>query len=114
MSEEKISDGFKELGENLAGLLKAAWDRTERAEVQREIESGLQEVGSALSRAVEDFSESDLGKKVQVDLVGLKEKVEKGEVDEKVRGEIRSALKSVNGELDKLIRRLRTESQESS
>jgi hypothetical protein len=114
MSEEKISDGFKELGENLAGLLKAAWDRPERVEVQREIESGLQEVGSTLSRAVEDFSGSDLGRKVQSDLAGLKEKVEKGEVDETVRGEIRSALKSVNEELEKLIRRLRTESKEST
>ena len=107
MSAENISDGFKELGENLAGLLKAAWDRPERAEVQREIENGLHELGNALTRAAEDVSQSDFGEKVRTDFAGLKERVEKAEVEEKVRREIRTALKSVNGELEKLIERMR-------
>jgi hypothetical protein len=107
MSDEKISDGFKTLGDNLAGLLRAAWDRPERAKVQEEIETGLQELGHALNRVVDDVAESDFGKKVKTDLAGLKGKVEKGEVEEKVAGEIRSALGSVNAELEKLIQKLR-------
>lgn len=106
MSDENISDGFKTLGDNLAGLLRAAWDRPERARVQEEIETGLHELGGALSRAIDDVAESDFGKKVKTDLAGLKEKVGKGEVEEKVAGEIRSALDSVNTELEKLIRKL--------
>jgi hypothetical protein len=108
MSDEKISDDLQELGENLAGLLKAAWDRPERVEVQREIEHGLHELGAALSGAVDDFSQSDLGKKVQSDIAGIKEKVVKGEVEENVRREIRTALRSVNGELENLIERMRS------
>ncbi len=107
MSDEKISDGFKTLGDNLAGLLRAAWDRPERAKFQGEIETGLQELGQTLNRVVEDVAESDFGKKVKTDLAGLKEKVEKGEVEENVAEEIRSALGSVNAELEKLIQKLR-------
>jgi hypothetical protein len=109
MSDENISGGFKQLGENLAGLLRAAWDRPEREKIQKDIEAGLNDLGEALNRAADDIAGSDFGKKVQADLAGWKEKIEKGDAEEKVRGEIRTALGSVNTELEKLIRKLREE-----
>lgn len=83
MKEQPISDHFRDLGENLVELLRAAWERPEREKAQRDIEGGLRELGDQLNRSI-----------------GVK-----------ARTEIDSALSSVNAELEKLIRKLRDDSE---
>ncbi len=107
MSEEKLSDDFKQLGENLAEMLRAAWDRPERKAIQSEIQSGLNELGQALNKTVNDFSESDVGQKVKTEVGEIRAKVQGGEVEDAIRADVQSALKSVNGELEKLISKIR-------
>lgn len=107
MSEEKLSDDFKILGENLAEMLRAAWDRPERKAVKTEIERGLNEVGKALNGAIDEFSASDVGQKIKSEANDIKSRVQSGEVEEALRTDVRSALQSVNKELEKLIQKIR-------
>jgi succinate dehydrogenase/fumarate reductase flavoprotein subunit len=105
--EEKLADDFKELGENLVEMLRAAWDRPERKAVKEDIEKGLNEMGQVFNDAMNDFSASDVGQKVKTEVDDLKGRVDSGEVEEKIRSEMKSALSTVNGELTKLIEKMR-------
>lgn len=107
MSDEKISDDFKQLGENLSEMLRATWDRPERKAVKAEIERGLNEVGQMLNKAIGDFSESEVGQKMKAEVGEMKTRIQSGEVEETIRSDVKSALKSVNGELEKLIKKIR-------
>lgn len=112
MSDDTISDDFKRLGENLSEMLRAAWDRPERKAVKADIEHGLNEVGTALNQAISDFSASETGQKVKTEVEEIKSRVRSGEVEESLRSDVKSALKAVNDELEKLIRKIRTQEED--
>lgn len=107
MSDPKISDDFKQLGDNLVEVLRAAWERPERKAIQEELETGLNELGAALNRAAGEFTESETGQKLKADVVDLKNRVESGEVEGAIREDVRAALSAVNKELANLAKKIR-------
>lgn len=113
MSEPEISDDFKQLGDNLVELLRAAWERPERKEIQSELESGLNELGASLNKAAAEFSTSETGQKLKEEVQDLKSRVQSGEVEGTIRKDLKAALTAVNQELETLAKKIRsTESAE--
>jgi len=103
MSDEHISEDFKALGRNITEVLRAAWNSQERKNLQQEIEEELKDFGTAMNRVVEEIAESDMGQKIKAEVGEIKERVDSGEVESKVRSEVQSALKNINQELENLI-----------
>jgi len=114
MSDPKISDDFKKLGDNLVEVLRAAWERPERKTIQSELETGMNELGAALNRAASEFSESETGQKLKDEVQTLKSRVESGEVEGALREDMRTALAAVNKELEKLATKIRGAGEENS
>lgn len=104
---EDLGAEFRAFGENLKAMLRAAWDRPERQQLQAEIERGLTELGTTLRQTADEFSQSEVGQRVKTEVDDLRERVERGEVDKKVREDLGKALRTVNAELQKLADQLR-------
>jgi signal recognition particle GTPase len=102
---DNIGEQLNELGKNLRDALQTAWESEERRKLQKEIEDGLANLGSSLSQASKDFSNSPTGKTIKEDVEDLNERWRTGEVGSKVRSEIVDALRKVNDELQKATRK---------
>jgi hypothetical protein len=50
-----LTNELNQLGENLANLLRAAWDSEERRSVEREITAGLEQMNKKLADAAEQI-----------------------------------------------------------
>jgi len=102
---DNIGDQLNELGKNLRQVLQAAWESDERRKVQKEIEDGLANLGASLSQAAKDFSNSPTGQNLKEDVRDMQERWRTGEVRSKVHTEIMDALRTVNNELQKAIKK---------
>jgi hypothetical protein len=65
----------------------------------------LAELGANLSQAAKDFSNSPAGQNLKEDMEDLHERWQTGEVGSKVRSELVEALRTINRELQKAIRK---------
>jgi hypothetical protein len=95
--ENALADELKNLGENLKGLVQAAWDSDERHKLQQEIQKGVNE----FQKAVSDFETSPTGQKLKSEVQDLGERLRTGEVETKLRGDLLAALRSLNAALTK-------------
>ena len=96
---EDITAELRQLGQNLKDALRTAWESQERQKLQQELQTGLSELGDALSQAAREFGSTQTGQTLKADLEDLQERWRTGEVEGKVRSEILDALKTVNREL---------------
>jgi len=103
--EETLADEFRLLGKNLVDTAHAAWDSPERQRLQKEIEEGLSELGTTMTREYEQFRESSTGQKLRDDVNDISERVRSSEIDTKIRADLISALQQVNTELEKITNR---------
>ena len=101
----EVASEFKDLGENLKSILQNAWEREERKNLQREIESGLANLGKTLEQAAKDFKESEAGQRLKADAEDLHQRIRSGEVETRVRDDLLAALRKVNSELEKVLSR---------
>jgi hypothetical protein len=101
-----LGDELRSLGENLVAALREAWSSPERRKLQEEIGTGLSDLGSSLSKAVEDFETSPTGQRMKADMEDLGERVRSGEVESKLRSELLQVLRTVNTELEKVASRM--------
>lgn len=97
--QEGLSGDFKELGDNLLEMLRAAWDRPERKGLENEIRRGMNELSGVLTKAASDFDSSEAGQKVKTGVSDFRTRVDRGEVEENLRNDIRSALQAANREI---------------
>jgi phosphoenolpyruvate carboxylase len=104
-SNEDIGEQLNELGKNLRDALRTAWESDERRKLQQEIEVGLVNLRDSLNEAVQDFSSSPTGQTLKGDVKDLHERWQTGEVGTKIRSEITEALRTVNSELQKTVRK---------
>lgn len=100
---EDLADEFRELGRNLKNVFHSAWESAERKNLQQEIESGLDELGKSLKQAATEFKDSPAGERLREDARDLEERIRSGEVEQKVRSDLGSALRQVNEELKKFL-----------
>ncbi len=98
-----FSKEISDLGKNISDLFKTAWDSPQRKEVQKELESGMQEFKETVNRIAEDFSASETGKQIKSELNELKENISSGDLENEIENEILKALNKVNEELSNVI-----------
>lgn len=103
--EDILGDEFRNLGKNLADVLRTVWESPERKNMQQEIESGLTEMGRSLNQEIDSFRQSPTGQRLKSDMEDLDQRIRSGEVTTKARDELLSALKRANAELQKVIAR---------
>jgi predicted component of type VI protein secretion system len=96
-----LADEFRNLGENLKTFFQTAWESEERKKLQQEIEAGMAELGKSLSQAASEFKAGPAGQQLKSDFEDLHERVRSGEVENKIRAELLSVLRTVNTELEK-------------
>jgi ElaB/YqjD/DUF883 family membrane-anchored ribosome-binding protein len=102
-SNDDFKSQFSRLGKNLEELVRSAWDSPERQNIQNQLEEGFNEVFQSLSQAASDFRASDTGRQLEQDLESLRRQIASGEVTEKMREEILSALQQVNSQLEQAV-----------
>jgi hypothetical protein len=106
MSQEKQPEGnlreeFRNLGQNLKNVLNTVWESQERRKLQKDVQDGLNELGKAINELIDDIQNSEAGKKMASGVSEFGEKLRSGEVEEKARASILSALHKMNDELEK-------------
>ena len=97
---------LQELGRNLKDILQTAWESQERKKLQSEIESGLTQLGDSLNQAVGEFKESPAGQRMKAGAENLGTKIKTGEVENEIREDLLSVLRTVNSELQKATRKV--------
>ena len=111
---DPLTDELKKLGENLAEILQATWDRPERKVVQAELETGIAEVSRAITQATEDFKNSETGQRLKSEVDTLINQVETGKLETRLRSDVESVLHIINVELRKFTQSIKptTDSKE--
>ena len=104
-ASDNINDQLNELGKNLREALQSAWESEERRKLQKEIEDGLANLGASLSQAAKDFSSSPTGQNIKEDVKDMRERWKTGEMGSKVHSEVVEALRKVNSELQKAVKK---------
>jgi len=97
-----LTEELGNLGKNLVGILRAAWDRPERQKLQQEIQGGINELGSTLRKEAKAVSENPVSQRIKTEVEDLGSRVRSGQVDAKVREELVGALHALNTELEKV------------
>ena len=100
-SETNVSEEFRKLGQNIQDIVHAAINSEQREKACHELEEGLSELTSSLTRAVDDFKSSQTGQQLKEDLEDIKQQVATGEAQAKVQKDLSGALHSINEELSK-------------
>lgn len=100
-----IAGEFRELGKNLQSLIRSVWESDERKKFQEELQEGLSELGSMVNETASELRNSQTGQRLKDDVEDFRQRVRSGEVENKVREEILSALRIVNSELEKVSSR---------
>lgn len=95
--ENELVDELKNLGQNLKGVLQAAWESDERRKLQQELQKGMDE----FQKAIANFESSPTGQKLKSEAHDLSERLRTGEVESKLRDDLLSALRTLNAELTK-------------
>jgi hypothetical protein len=108
--ENELADELKNLGQNLKGIVQAAWESDERRKLQQEIEKGVNE----FQKAVSDFETSTTGQKLKSEVQDLGERLRAGEVESKLRGDLLAALRSLNAALAKATTKKADDSPDSA
>ena len=105
-TQDNLSEEFKELGKNLVGAVRSAWESPGWKNLQVEIESGLSEFGSTIKNEVETIKGSPTAQQIRSDVENLHERYNTGEVEAKVREDLLSTLRSINNELENISRKI--------
>lgn len=103
--EDDLTEEFRNLGKNLVGTLRTAWESPERKRLQSDIENGLSELGSTLQNEVQTFKEGPTGQRLKSNVEDFRQRVRTGEVSIQARQELLEVLKRANAELEKVMER---------
>jgi hypothetical protein len=99
--EGDLADELGKLGQNLKTMLQTAWESEERRKVQQEIEEGLAELGRVLQQASAEFDADQVGQEVKAEVTRIRQGLESGEIQGRVRTDLLKALREINEELNK-------------
>jgi hypothetical protein len=97
-----ITGELRNLGQQFASTLEAAWNSQERVRVEGEIREGMKLFADEVGRVVTNVRESAAAQKVREEAEGIKHKVEETEVSNKARNGIAQGLNWLSQELGKL------------
>jgi hypothetical protein len=100
---ENLASEFQNLGDNLKKIIIGAWESEQRQNLQRDIEDGLAGLGDTLKQTANQIQESETGQRFQSEAEDLRDRVQSGEVETKIRSDLGSVLHKLNIELEKVI-----------
>lgn len=100
-----LSDELRQFGQSLKNFFRSAWESQERQQIQNEIEHSLDEVARALNQAADDFTQSRQGQQLKAEFDDLKQRVESGELSDKIQNDLKNTLRQVTQELDQAASR---------
>src|SRR5687768_4528306 len=99
--EGDLSSELERLGQNLKEAAKAAWESEESRKLQGELKTGIAALEAGLAQAAMEAASSNMGQRVRAEVDELGQRVKSGEVEQRLRKDLLSALRTVNGELQK-------------
>ena len=99
-SKDEIGNEFEKLGENIRQAVQGAWESEERKRIGKEIHDGLIEIGEAFTRLGDEFVESPGVQRVREDVDDFSERIQSGEVAQKINDDLVSLLQTINQKLE--------------
>jgi hypothetical protein len=105
-TQPDLGEELRSLGANLKQILEEAWQSEERVQLQREIESGLNEAAGTLRSAASEFDQSAAGQRLKSEMKDIGEKMRTGELQGQARSELVEILRKLNDELRAAASRL--------
>lgn len=100
--EGDVVEALRNLGEQLARTVKAAWESPQRQEIEQEIRRGMKELATEVDKAFKELKESPAGQRVREEAVEVKSTIESGEAAWRARNSLASGLQWLSTELSKL------------
>ncbi|MDX1436914.1 MAG: hypothetical protein R3335_08890 [Anaerolineales bacterium] len=97
--ESDITQELRQLGANLSGTLRSAWESEDRKKFQHEIEAGLQGLGEEIRKAGDEIDVKGISEEVRTGVEGATQKIQSGEVGDRMRSELLSVLQTINAQL---------------
>ena len=112
-SWREVGDQFKALGESLSRAFRTAWESEENREHMENMKSGLKSMVDQVGQALEDASASVEGQKVrqEVEKAAESARVAGEKALEEARPHVLSAVRQINAELEKMVRRMEERGQ---
>ena len=112
-SWREVGDQFKALGESLSRAVRTAWESAENREQMENMKSGLKSMVDQVGQALEDASASVEGQKVRrgVEKAAESARAAGEKALEEARPHVLSAVRQINAELEKMVRRMEEREQ---
>lgn len=101
-NRSEIADELRNLGDQLKEIFRSAWESDERKKLSNEIDSGLKNLSDSLKQASDEFSQSPSGQNLKSDLQDFQNRLKTGEVENQLRNELLTALRTINEQLKKV------------
>jgi DNA anti-recombination protein RmuC len=101
---EDLLGQFKALGQQLEQSIRKAWESNEGQELRDEIGKGLKELETQLGKVVDDVRKNQTVQGIEKQARSTVETARSEETAAKINKEIGEALKSLNEQLNKLIK----------
>jgi hypothetical protein len=101
-SESEIVEEFKRLGHQFADTLESMWNSDERRRMETEIRAGVRTFADEVDRVLRDARQSPAATRVKEEAVGMKERVETGELSDRARTGVVQGLRWLSHELERL------------
>jgi hypothetical protein len=111
-SRSGLEHEFEKLGQNIREALQGVWGSDERKHLSEEIQRGLNEVGTALGKVADDLQKNETVQRVSSEVDEIADRIQTGELANKMRSETIGVLQSLNQELEKWIQRWSAEDKD--
>lgn len=108
--QKSVENEFERLGENLRQAVETAWQSEERKRISQDLQAGIEEFAETLNRTANEFIESPTGQKMRAEVDDFSQRVQEGEVADRVESELLSVLDRLNKKLEEVISSMASES----
>jgi hypothetical protein len=114
-SWREVGDQFKALGESLSRAFRTAWESEGNRQHLESMKSGLKAMVDQVGQALEDASASVEGQKVRREAEKAAESARAAgeKALEEARPHVLSAVRQINAEMEKWVRRMEGRGQEA-
>lgn len=102
--DDSLKAELNALGENLQRAIRTVWESDDRKRLQADVESGLEAALQHLRGEVQEFKDSDTGKRLKTDLQSLESDLRSDETAARMRQEILRVLHGLNEDLERAAR----------
>ncbi len=110
--ESDLSSEFERLGRNLKEAARTAWESEESQKLQSELRRGLAALEAGLTGAAHEVKTGEAGQKFKAEVEDLGQRVKSGQVEQQLRKDLLSALRTINGQLQKFTQPKPDDSQQ--